>query len=308
MGDVATRALRAAPGATLGRSGATRCAPPPASRRLPAVTSRYIHGTDPAEQARLSLLNDLLNEACVRAAAPRPGEALLDVGAGLGQLTRALARPTGRRAVGVERSAAQRQRALELAAADGEAGLLELRDGDALELPLGPGEWGTFELVHTRFLLEHVQAPERVVAGMVRAARPGGRVVLMDDDHSLMRLTPAPARFEAVWAAFCRSYDRNGNDPYVGRRLVQLLAGAGAAPRRATWIPYCACAAEPAFAGLVENLAGNLRGAREAIAATGAVSLAEVDEVVGGLTDFARRPDASLGYAFAWAEGVRPGG
>lgn len=269
------------------------------------MTSHYIHGTDPVEQARLSLLNDLLNAACLGAVAPRPGEALLDVGAGLGQLTRALARATGVRAVGVERSEAQRERAQALAAAAGERDLLDLRAGDALALPLSDDEWGAFDLVHARFLLEHVSAPERVVAQMVRAARPGGRIVLMDDDHTLMRLAPAPARFEAVWAAFCRSYDRNGNDPYVGRRLVQLLAGAGAAPRRSTWIPYAACAAEPAFAGLVANLAGNLAGARDAIAAGGAVSLADVDEVVADLARFARRPDASLGYAFPWAEGVR---
>jgi hypothetical protein len=58
---------------------------------------------------------------------------------------------------------------------------------------------------------------------------------------------------------------------------------------------------------VVENLAGNLRGAREAIAATGAVSVEAVDEAIAALGRFATTPGAALWYAFAWAEGVRPG-
>jgi len=268
--------------------------------------SRYIHGTDPKEQARLSLLNDLLNAACLREVAVRPGERVLDVGAGLGQLSRGMARAAGRAAVALERSEEQRERARQLAKDAGEEGLLELRAGDALSFPLGPSEWGSFDLAHTRFLLEHVPAPERVVEQMVRAVRPGGRVVLCDDDHSLLRFHPEPPGVRPVWEAFVRTYDRNGNDPYVGRRLPSLLAAAGARPSRFTWIPFAACAGDRAFAGFVENLAANLRGAREAIVATGAVGPAGVDAALEALAEFALRPDAAVGYAFPWAEGIRP--
>jgi SAM-dependent methyltransferase len=270
-------------------------------------TSRYIHGTDPAEQARLTLLNDLLNASCLRELAVSGGERILDVGAGLGQLSRAMARAAGRAVVGLERSEEQIARAQALAREAGEEGLLELRRGDALSFPLEAGEWGRFDVAHARFILEHVPAPERVVEQMVRAVRPGGRVVLSDDDHSLLRLHPEPPGLRAVWDAFARTYDRNGNDPYVGRRLAALLHGAGARPRRYTWLPVSCCAGEPGFGGILENLAGNLRGAREAIAATGAVTAGEVDAAVAALRDFTARPEAALGYAFPWAEGVRPG-
>jgi SAM-dependent methyltransferase len=175
----------------------------------------------------------------------------------------------------------------------------------ALSFPLAPDEWGAFDVAHARFILEHVPDPARVVAQMVRAVRPGGRVVLCDDDHSLLRLHPEPPGVAAVWEAFIRSYDRNGNDPFVGRRLVALLASAGASPRRATWIFAGACAGEPAFPGFVANLAGNLRGAREAIAAVGMTSEEDVDDALDALEEFAHRKDASVGYAFPWAEGVR---
>jgi cyclopropane fatty-acyl-phospholipid synthase-like methyltransferase len=53
------------------------------------TSSEYIHGTHPDEQARLSLLNDLLNRGSLRELQLQGGERVLDVGCGLGQLARA---------------------------------------------------------------------------------------------------------------------------------------------------------------------------------------------------------------------------
>src|SRR5690348_1331123 len=122
-------------------------------------TSRYVHGTHPEEQRRLADLNTLINRGSLDALAPLPGERALDVGSGLGQFARALARATGTRVVAVERSPEQIARAVALAADAGEGDLVEFRSGDALALPLAAGEWGTFDLAHTRFLLEHVPLP-----------------------------------------------------------------------------------------------------------------------------------------------------
>ena len=116
------------------------------------------------------------------------GERILDVGSGLGQLTRAMAQRAGRTALGIERSSLQLGEARRLAQAAGEEGLTEFRQGPAEKLPLAEGEWGTFDVVHTRFLLEHVPDPAAVVQQMVRAARPGGRIILMDDTHDTHRL------------------------------------------------------------------------------------------------------------------------
>ena len=64
--------------------------------------SVYLHGTAPEEQNRLSLLNDLLNESAIQMMNLKGGERILDVGSGLGQLTRAMARAAGRTVVGIE--------------------------------------------------------------------------------------------------------------------------------------------------------------------------------------------------------------
>src|SRR5436309_15683962 len=188
------------------------------------VGSRYLHGTEPLEQRRLSRLNDLINRASLAELGLRGGERILEVGSGLGQFARAMARlagPSGH-VLGIERSPEQLRGAMRAARGAGEARLVEWRRGDALALPPRRGEWGSFDVAHARFLLEHVPDPLAVVRAMARAVRPGGRVVLEDDDHALMHLWPDPPGFRAVWDAYIRSYDRAGNDPYVGRRLVAL--------------------------------------------------------------------------------------
>src|SRR5262245_1028011 len=194
--------------------------------------STYLHGTAPEEQRRLSTLNDLLNEGSMRELALAGGERIVDFGSGLGQLTRLMARAAGVAAVGVERSPEQLDAARRLAREAGEEALVDFRGGDVVAPPLADDEWGTFDVAHARFVLEHVADPLAVVRAMVRAVRPGGRVVLADDDHDVLRLWPEPPGLGPIWHAYVRSYDRLGNDPYVGRRLVALLPGAGANPVR----------------------------------------------------------------------------
>jgi ubiquinone/menaquinone biosynthesis C-methylase UbiE len=274
---------------------------------MPSPT-RYIHGSDPDEQRRLSRLNDLLNLATLRELALEGGETILDVGSGLGQLTRAMARSTGPegRVLGIERDTDQLVEARRQACLDREDTLVEFREGDALALPLGDAEWGTFDVVHTRFLLEHVSDPLAVVSAMVRAVRPGGRIVLADDDHDVLRLWPDLPDLMTVWQAYIRSYDRLGNDPFIGRRLVGLLNAAGAVPVRNHWVFFGGCTGMPGFPVIVENLQKILVGARALILATGHLQEEMFDHAIASIGTWSVRPDAALWFAMCWAEGTRP--
>ncbi|TMA29044.1 MAG: methyltransferase domain-containing protein [Deltaproteobacteria bacterium] len=257
----------------------------------------YLHGTSPKEQERLALLNSLINDAGLRELRLRGGERIVDFGAGLGQFSAAMAE-AGARVVGIERSEEQLGRAARHER-------LELRRGDAQDPPLRPEEWGSFDVAHARFLLEHVRDPAAVVRQMVRAVRPSGRVVLQDDDHDVLRCHPEPPGFAALWRAYQRTYDRLGCDPYVGRRLVSLLHGAGASPVRCTFLFFGACAGEEKFPALVENMAGLFLGARDAIVGQQLLDSAEFDAAIAGLRGWAERPDSAFWYAIFWAEGVR---
>src|SRR5688572_21114498 len=119
-------------------------------------SSHYTHGTAPEEQERLTVLNRLLNERCLAEAALVPGERVIDLGSGLGQFSRAMARATGVPVVGIERSAEQIAEAMRQAEAEVEAHLLDVRKGEVTVPPLGGEEWGQFDVAHARFLLEHV--------------------------------------------------------------------------------------------------------------------------------------------------------
>lgn len=274
--------------------------PPEAGR----ADSLYVHGTAPEEQRRLTRLNELLNRRSLDALELRGDERVLDVGAGLGQLSRAMAR-SGATVVGIERSEAQIAEAWRQAREAGETERLELRQGDALELPLEAAEWGAFDVAHTRFLLEHVSDPLAVVRQMVLAVRPGGRIVLEDDDHDLLRLWPEPPGVETLWRAYMRIYDRLGNDPFVGRRLVSLLHEAGAQPVRNQLIFFGACAGDGNFPWFALNLIEILLGAETAIRETGGIDQQTFDSAIESIRTWSKRPDAAFWYAMSWAEGRR---
>ncbi|HEY7922058.1 MAG TPA: methyltransferase domain-containing protein [Vicinamibacteria bacterium] len=265
----------------------------------------YIHGTHPEEQARLSMLNDLLNLGSLRELGLQGSERILDVGSGLGQLSRAMARATGVRVVGIERSAEQIAEAQRQAARADETALVDFRQGDALQLPLRDEEWGTFDLAHTRFLLEHVADPLAVVRAMARAVRPGGRIILEDDDHDGLRLWPEPPGFVTLWQAYQRSYEHLGNDPVIGRRLVSLLVDAGAEPVRNTYVFFGSCAGHPHFSLYVDNLVGVIASARTTVVEAGLLDPAAFDAAIAALRDWSRDPAATLWYAVSWAEGRR---
>ena len=139
---------------------------------------------------------------------------------------------------------------------------------------------------------------------MVRAVRPGGRVVLADDDHDVLRLWPEPPGVMSLWQAYIRTYDRFGNDPFVGRRLVSLLHSAGVQNFRNTWIFFGGCSGSPPFSAVVENMAEILTGARGAILSTGYIDSQQFDDSIASLRAWGTHPGAAFWFATSWAEGT----
>jgi SAM-dependent methyltransferase len=267
-------------------------------------SSHYTHGSGEAEQQRLTALNHRLNERCITAAQLEKGERVIDFGAGLAQFSRLMARATGVPVLALERDQKQIIEATRQADADGELGLLELRQGDVLAPPLRDDELGQFDVAHARFVLEHLPDPLQVVRNMADAVRPGGRVILSDDDYESLRLWPEPPGFAPLWSAYQRTYDRHGNDPIVGRRLVQLLHQAGLRPRRNTLVFFGGCSGEREFEEVVANIASIIEEAVEDIAIMG-MSRRAVKMVLDGLIAWSKEPDSAVWFGMSWAEGVR---
>jgi ubiquinone/menaquinone biosynthesis C-methylase UbiE len=273
----------------------------------PLYETHYVHGTDAEEQDRLSLLNDLLNERCLTEMHLRPGQRILDVGSGLAQFTRMMARAVGPEGavLGIEGDPRQMREALRKGEDSGESLSVELRSGDAVALPLSSDEWGTFDIVHARFLLEHVRDPLQVVRQMAQAVRSGGRVILADDDHDILRLWPDPPEVTALWEAYTRMYNRLGNDPLVGRKLVSLMHRAGLHPSRSRWLSFGSCAGDPLFRGYAANLQRVLGGARDAMISHKVIGEAEFDRSLESFRKWSELPDAVIWYGLCWAEAAR---
>lgn len=271
--------------------------------------SEYIHGSSPEEQRRLSLLNDILNEACLKELDLGPGQKVLDLGSGLGQFTRLMARTVGLAGtvIGIERDQGQISQAKQLADDAGEATLVEFRQGDATGLPLLDSEWGTFDVAHARFLLEHVPDPELVIAQMVRSVRPGGKVVVSDDDHGDFRPWPEPRGFAPLWRAYVGTFERLGSDPYVGRRLVFLLREAGLVSVRNSCVFFGGCAGDDRFQATADNLIAAMAGAKEVMLSHGLLDEETFGLGLDGLRQWKSDPSAALWYAVCCAEGVVPG-
>jgi ubiquinone/menaquinone biosynthesis C-methylase UbiE len=120
----------------------------------------------PTYQAMFKTLVDLM--------APRPGEAILDVGCGAGSLDRLLARRLGaaNAITAIDTNPFLLREAQVLAKADGVDGLIRFAPGNAEALPFADA---SFDCIFSVTVLEECDA-DRALAEMVRVARPGGRV------------------------------------------------------------------------------------------------------------------------------------
>jgi ubiquinone/menaquinone biosynthesis C-methylase UbiE len=265
-------------------------------------SSTYMHGTSAEEQERLELMNGLLNRQALDLLDLRGNERILEMGAGTGIFAHAMASSlSGGRVLGIERDPEQIQGGSRRCAA---VDNLELRRGDALDPPLTDDEWGSFDVVHARFLLEHVEDPLAVVRTMARAGKPGGRVVLVDDDHSLMRVWPEPEGFFDLWQGYVRQYDHLGMDAYVGRRLAALLHEAELTPSRTSLLFYGGASGELQFPAVIENLVGVFEGVSDRMIASGDLTREGYDAALANLKDWSRQPGSALWYGLPWAEGT----
>lgn len=130
----------------------------------------------------------LWRAATVRAVDPRSGERILDVAAGTGTSSAALAR-TGATVVALDFSAGMIEEGRR------RHPKIEFVEADAEKLPFGDDE---FDAVTISFGLRNVEHPKTALAEMYRVLKPGGRLVVCEFSK------PPRALFRTGYAAYMK--------------------------------------------------------------------------------------------------------
>ena len=119
-------------------------------------------------------------ESLLLAAGVTSGMRCLDVGCGAGDVSLALARVVGQSGSvdGIDQDEIKLQFAREDADRE-HLGNIRFRTSNVEQLE----DESDYDLVYARFLLTHLRDPAAVLRRMVRAARPGGVIVVEDIDH-----------------------------------------------------------------------------------------------------------------------------
>lgn len=170
--------------------------------------------------------NDILwRAALVRAVEPQPGERILDIAAGTGSSSAALAR-SGARVVAVDISPGMieegRRRHKKI----------EFVEADALHLPFGDDE---FDAVTISFGLRNIVDPKAALAEMYRVLKPGGRLVVCEFS------TPPVAIFRAAYNTYLSRVlplvaGRSSSNPEAYDYLAESIRAWPAQPELSTWI------------------------------------------------------------------------
>jgi SAM-dependent methyltransferase len=100
---------------------------------------------------------------------------------------------------------------------------LEVRETDLTrdELPRD-----AYDLVHTRLALMHIPERDEVLARLVAAVKPGG-VLLVEEDDGYPMLATATGAYRAAWEVFLPTMAAGGTDPAWARDLPERLGALG---------------------------------------------------------------------------------
>jgi SAM-dependent methyltransferase len=228
------------------------------------------------ERARLGRIEAWLDPHSIRAFEDhgvQPGWRCLDVGAGGGSLTEWLCERVGPRGSVVAVDADTRF-VEKLGAAN-----LEVRRADVVHEPLPEGE---FDLVHTRFLLQHLPEREHVLEKLAHALKPGGLLIAFDSGGAPPAAFQDRDRFDRFALAFLGSAAQAGWDLTWAPCLPQRLAELGLVDVRATAFREYTTGSSDGYPGFI---ASSIDALRERLIASGWLEESDLDALTAALRD-----------------------
>lgn len=201
------------------------------------MADRYTHGH--AESVlRSHRWRTAENSAGYLLGALRPGQSLLDIGCGPGNITVGLARAVEPgEVVGVDLAQGIIDRARADAAHENLANL-SFRVADTYELDFDDG---TFDVVHAHQVLQHLGDPVAALREMRRVLAPGGHLAVRDGDYKAFMWSPPNPLLDRWLELYHQVTAMNGAEADAGRHLLGWVTGAGFSHARYTTSNWTFC-------------------------------------------------------------------
>ena len=214
------------------------------------------------------------------------GMSCLDLGCGGGDVTFELAKLVGEtgRVVGIELD----ETVVELTRQDfQQLGLtnVEFKVADALTL----NEEDSYDVAYTRFLLTHLDRPQRIIEKMRTAIKPNGSIAIEDIQFSGHFCHPDCPAFDRYLQLYQKVVIDKGGDPEIGAKLPGMLCHAGFKSIDVNIV-------QPTFmAGEGKLLAQiTMEKISRAVLKGGLASEEEIDKIVAQLQEFAQNPESII--------------
>ena len=164
-----------------------------------------------------------IDQAAWKQAGLRAGMNVLDIGCGTGTVTQLLAAAVyPGQVLGIDNSHQMITCAWETIASANT--FFEI--GNAYDLQKSENQ---FDMVHARFLFQHLVDPLAALQQIHRVLKPGGTLCVVDVDDTWFTLYPEPSSFEEFRAQILSIQREKGGDPNVGRKLFSYFRTIGLA-------------------------------------------------------------------------------
>ena len=191
--------------------------------------SSYVLRGGSAAAERLAVLAQVFGpttSALLDTVGIEPGSRCLDVGCGIGAVTRELGKRTGPggQALGVDFDGGILEVAKELSAGSKPV-RFERRSLE--ELPAG----AEYDVVYARFLLTHLKEPRAALERLAAVVRPGGTLVLEDVEFPHLICYPPSEALHRTIQWYVEASRRMGGDPQIGPKLFTWMRELGLGTR-----------------------------------------------------------------------------
>jgi SAM-dependent methyltransferase len=204
-----------------------------------------------------------------------------DIGCGGGAVTLGIARlvAPGGTVRGIDADAVKiglaRQAAAEAGLGNAGFTVLDVRDWD---------EPGAYDMVYSRFLMQHLSDPEGLLRRMWAAVAEGGLLIVEDADFDGWCCDPPDEAFELFLDCYRTVLARRGGDHAFGRKLYRCALVAGIPEPQVSLV-------QPVYRGEAKLLAwSTLEATADAVVSEGVATRDQVTAALASLRRFSEDP------------------